>query len=57
MLTYKKAGVDIKGAGLFKAGVASLVRSSAGPQVLKGIGGFGGFFVLIKNIPAYKNSN
>jgi len=43
-LTYKKAGVDIAGATVFKKKIKSLVRSSFGPQVLKGIGGFGSFF-------------
>jgi phosphoribosylformylglycinamidine cyclo-ligase len=53
MLTYKKAGVDIEKAGLFKARIASLVRKSASSQVLKGIGGFGGFFTFPKE--RYKN--
>jgi len=44
MLTYKKAGVDIKEASLFKARIASLIRKSASPRVFKGIEGFGGFF-------------
>ncbi|MFH0738570.1 MAG: phosphoribosylformylglycinamidine cyclo-ligase [Candidatus Omnitrophota bacterium] len=43
-LTYKKAGVDIAGATIFKKKIKSLVRSSFGPEVLKGIGGFGSFF-------------
>ena len=44
MLTYKKAGVDIKKASLFKSRISSLVRKSTSAQVLKRIGGFGGFF-------------
>ena len=53
MLTYKKAGVDINKADRFKASIASLVRNSASPQVLKGIGGFGGLFEFPKE--RYKN--
>jgi phosphoribosylformylglycinamidine cyclo-ligase len=43
-VTYKKAGVDIAGATIFKKKIKSLARSSFGPEVLKGIGGFGSFF-------------
>ena len=53
MLTYKKAGVDIKKADRFKTRIASLVRKSASPNVLKGIGGFGGLFEFPKE--RYKN--
>ena len=53
MLTYKKAGVDIKKADLFKDQIASLVRKSTNSQVLKGIGGFGSFFRFSKE--KYKN--
>ncbi|MFH1678587.1 MAG: phosphoribosylformylglycinamidine cyclo-ligase [Candidatus Omnitrophota bacterium] len=53
MLTYKKAGVDIKKASLFKKKVASLARKSATAQVYKDIGGFGSFFSFPKN--KYKN--
>ena len=42
--TYKKAGVDIKKASLFKQKIKSVVRSSFGKEVLKDIGGFGSFF-------------
>jgi phosphoribosylformylglycinamidine cyclo-ligase len=45
-ITYKKSGVDIQGANLFKAKLQGLVKRSQGPQVLKGIGGFGSFFSL-----------
>jgi len=48
MLTYKKSGVDINKANLFKSRIASLVSKSANPQVLKGIGGFGSFFRFSK---------
>jgi len=53
MLTYKKAGVDIKKASLIKKRIFSLVRRSASPGVLKGIGGFGGLFSFPKE--RYKN--
>jgi len=42
--TYKKAGVDIKKASLFKQKIKSVVRSSFGKEVLTDIGGFGSFF-------------
>jgi phosphoribosylformylglycinamidine cyclo-ligase len=42
-LTYKKAGVDIKKAGIFKKKIKTLVRQSFNPLVLKDIGGFGSF--------------
>jgi phosphoribosylformylglycinamidine cyclo-ligase len=44
--TYKRSGVDIQSANLFKAKLQGLVKRSQGPQVLKGIGGFGSFFSL-----------
>lgn len=53
MITYKKAGVDIKKAGLFKKRISSVVRTSASSNVLKDIGGFGGFFRFPKE--KYKN--
>ena len=43
-LTYKKAGVDIKKASIFKGKIKSLVRKSFRAGVLKDIGGFGSFF-------------
>jgi phosphoribosylformylglycinamidine cyclo-ligase len=43
-LTYKKAGVDIKKASLFKKNIKGLVRKSFSREVLKDIGGFGSFF-------------
>ena len=45
-ITYKKAGVDIHEASLFKKRIQSLARSSFNPGVLRGIGGFGSFFAL-----------
>ncbi|MGD9014980.1 MAG: phosphoribosylformylglycinamidine cyclo-ligase [Candidatus Omnitrophota bacterium] len=53
MLTYKKAGVDIKKASLLKSRIASLAGKSASSQVIKGIGSFGGFFAFPKE--RYKN--
>ena len=44
MLTYRRAGVDIKKARAVITRIASLVHKSASAQVLKGVGGFGGFF-------------
>lgn len=49
-LTYKKAGVDIEKASLFKQKIKSMLRSSFVPGVLKDIGGFGSFFALPENI-------
>ncbi|MCX5709388.1 MAG: phosphoribosylformylglycinamidine cyclo-ligase [Candidatus Omnitrophica bacterium] len=46
MLTYKKSGVDIKGANIFKSKIKALVRKSFRPEVLKDIGGFGSFFKM-----------
>ena len=43
-LTYKKSGVDIKKASLFKQGIKSLVRKSFRKEVLRDIGSFGSFF-------------
>jgi len=47
-LTYKKSGVDIQKADLFKQEIKSLVRKSFRPEVLKDIGGFGSFFKFPK---------
>ncbi|MFH1396983.1 MAG: phosphoribosylformylglycinamidine cyclo-ligase [Candidatus Omnitrophota bacterium] len=49
MITYKKSGVDIKSAGIFKNKIKDLVRKSFIPGVLKDIGGFGSIFQLAKN--------
>jgi len=43
-MTYKKAGVDIAKAALFKQKIKPLVRGSFSSEVLKDIGGFGSFF-------------
>lgn len=43
-LTYKKAGVDIQKASLFKKNIKGLVRKSFSKDVLKDIGGFGSFY-------------
>jgi len=43
-LTYKLSGVDISRSGVFKKTLQNLVKKSFGPEVLKGIGGFGSFF-------------
>lgn len=43
-MTYKKAGVDINKATIFKKKIKALVRKSFRPEVLKDIGSFGSFF-------------
>ncbi|MDO8661905.1 MAG: phosphoribosylformylglycinamidine cyclo-ligase [Candidatus Omnitrophota bacterium] len=48
-ITYKKSGVDIASASIFKSKIKPLVRKSFRPEVLKDIGGFGSFFRLDKN--------
>ncbi|MCU0666440.1 MAG: phosphoribosylformylglycinamidine cyclo-ligase [Candidatus Omnitrophica bacterium] len=45
-MTYKKSGVDIKSASVFKNKIRTLVRGSFRPEVLKDIGGFGSFFSM-----------
>ncbi len=52
-LTYKKAGVDICSANIFKGKIKTLVRKSFRQEVLKDIGGFGSFFRMPKD--KYKN--
>lgn len=52
-ITYKKSGVDIKSASIFKSKIKPLVRSSFRREVLTDIGGFGSFFKLDKN--KYRN--
>lgn len=47
---YVHAGVDIAAAKEAKKRISSLVKSTHGPSVLGGIGGFGGLF-SIKNMP------
>jgi len=43
-MTYKKAGVDIARASLFKKNIKGLVRKSFTSDVLRDIGGFGSFY-------------
>ena len=47
-LTYKSSGVDIKAGDEAKRQIKKLARSTFTPEVLKGIGSFGGFFELKK---------
>ena len=47
-ITYKRSGVDIHRMDKFKRRIKSLVRSSFSEEVLKDIGGFGGFFKFPK---------
>lgn len=46
--TYKKCGVDINKASIFKTKIKPLVRKSFRKEVLKDIGGFGSFFKFAK---------
>ncbi len=48
-LTYKSSGVDISSADKATARIKTLARSTFTPQVLKGIGSFGGFFSFRRN--------
>lgn len=48
-ITYKKSGVDIAAAGVFKSKIKAIARKSQRPEVLKDIGGFGSFFAMPKN--------
>jgi phosphoribosylformylglycinamidine cyclo-ligase len=45
-LTYKEAGVDIDKQNTFLKGIKSVIKSTYGPEVLGGIGGFAGLFKL-----------
>lgn len=47
-LSYKKSGVDIAKASVFKSKIRPMVRKSFRQEVLKDIGGFGSFFKLAK---------
>ena len=44
--TYKDAGVDFDAADAAKQGIKALAATTHGPQVLGGVGGFGGLFEL-----------
>ena len=46
--TYKLSGVDIDRAARFKEGIKALARKSFGPEVIKGIGGFGSLYRFSK---------
>ncbi|MGH7563323.1 MAG: phosphoribosylformylglycinamidine cyclo-ligase [Gemmatimonadota bacterium] len=43
---YRAAGVDIEGADEIKRRLAALVGSTLGPEVLGGVGGFGGCYAI-----------
>lgn len=45
-LTYRDAGVDIDKQNLFVKAIKSSVKSTHGPEVIGGIGGFAGMFKL-----------
>ena len=45
-LTYKDSGVDIDAANRFTSAIGDLVRSTYGPSVIEGHGGFAGIFDL-----------
>jgi phosphoribosylformylglycinamidine cyclo-ligase len=45
-LTYRDAGVDIDKQNLFVKAIKSSVKSTHGPEVIGGIGGFAGLFKL-----------
>ena len=47
-LTYKKSGVDIAAATLFKSKIKNIARRSFSKDLLAGIGGFGSLFKLNK---------
>ena len=47
-ITYKKAGVDIASASVFKKKLKPLVAKSFCPGVIKEFGGFGSFFAIPK---------
>lgn len=48
-LTYKKSGVDIAAATIFKSKIKNIARRSFRKEALADIGGFGSFFKLEKN--------
>ena len=48
-IDYKSSGVDISAADRAKQKIKALAKSTFSPQVLKGIGSFGGFFSFKRN--------
>ncbi|MCJ7577004.1 MAG: phosphoribosylformylglycinamidine cyclo-ligase, partial [candidate division Zixibacteria bacterium] len=48
-IDYKSSGVDISAADRAKQKIKSLAKTTFSPQVLKGIGSFGGFFSFKRN--------
>jgi len=48
-LTYKKSGVDIQTADIFKQKIKKMVKSSFRSEVLRDIGGFGSFFTFARH--------
>lgn len=52
-ITYKRSGVDISKANVFKSKIKKIVRKSFRSEVLTDIGGFGSFFELDKR--GYRN--
>ena len=48
-LSYKKAGVDIDAGNQLVDLIKPAIRSTHRPEVLSGIGGFGGLFALQAN--------
>ncbi|MFH1592240.1 MAG: AIR synthase related protein, partial [Candidatus Woesearchaeota archaeon] len=52
-LTYKQAGVDIQKADTLVDDIRRMVKSTDRPEVLRGIGSFGGLFKFAK--AKYKN--
>ncbi|MBI3312409.1 MAG: phosphoribosylformylglycinamidine cyclo-ligase [Candidatus Omnitrophica bacterium] len=45
-LSYRRAGVDVAGAGRFISAIEPLARLTRRPGLLRGIGGFGGLFEI-----------
>ena len=45
-MSYRRAGVDIKGAARWLGRVAGLIRTTRGPNVLRDLGSFGGVYPL-----------
>jgi phosphoribosylformylglycinamidine cyclo-ligase len=51
-LSYRDAGVDIDAAGRALRGIADLVRSTATPDTLSGLGSFGGLYRVPRGLRA-----